>query len=339
MISLAQPGKQFALEVTRSTVMATLALSALIWLLLATQALLQAPVTPGPALLVALMAGLLPAVVAMSLPLGLLFACTAVAWQWADEGQLMALFISGRGGRSLVPSLLIVALMFGGLQATLTHLLEPMGRRQVTKTLGMAAGDFRLEADQPVMLGSVLVHADEVDGSTAQNLVLAQEQLVAVAEHGDLRTPGQIYLESGTILSVPTQAESAEWTIEFDSARIPIQTPAIRLDPPTLSATELQNRIAEMKQAGKTPGVEETTWYKRTTLPLAVPVLALLGLSLGARRVRPAVSALSVGLGWWAIMRLCDHNVTLLGPLHATLIPLSAVGVACTLSWIRWTER
>ena len=40
-----------------------------------------------PSTLSAMMVGLMPAVLAMSLPLGLLFACTGVAWQWADEAN------------------------------------------------------------------------------------------------------------------------------------------------------------------------------------------------------------------------------------------------------------
>ena len=127
----------------------------------------------------------------------------------------MAIFTSGRGGRTLIPALTTLALFFSAAQAGLTHWLEPMGRRQVTKTLALAAGDLRLEAGQPIMLGSVLVHANEVDGSSAQDLVLAQEHMVAIAQHGDLGTPGQIELETGIILSVPPHAETPEWTIEF----------------------------------------------------------------------------------------------------------------------------
>ena len=94
-----------------------------------------------------------------------------------------------------------------------------------------------------------------------------------------------------------------------------------------------------MESRGQDPKVELTTWYKRTTLPMAVPLLACLGLFLGARGVRPAVTATSIGVGWWAVMRVCDHAVNTLGALNSVLVPLAGLVLVCVWSWRRWPER
>jgi len=339
---LGRPGPRFTIEVLHSSGIAVLGLSVLIWLLFATQALLQAPVLPGPGPLIQLLGALLPGVVALALPLGLLFGSTATAWRWADEGQLLALHGSGLGGRRLLPAMLLCGLLLGGVQALLTHWLEPMGRRTAAKALVLAAQELRLQPDQAAILDSVLVHAEEVDGALAEDLFLARGSQIAVAEQGNLGTPGILYLERGEIISLREGSDARpeiEWSLKFDEARVPLELPVLRLDPPTLSASELQDRISRMETQGQAPLVEKTTWYKRSTLPMALPLLGLLGLALGARRVRPAISATSVGLGWWTLMRICDHLVPVIGAEVSVLTPLAGLMLLTGWSWVRWAER
>ena len=95
---------RFFLDAFRAVCAAILGLSVVLWLLLSTQALLDAPVLPALSSLVQLSMGLIPAVLALALPLGLLFGCTAAAWNWRTDGELLALNASGLGGRTLLPS-------------------------------------------------------------------------------------------------------------------------------------------------------------------------------------------------------------------------------------------
>jgi hypothetical protein len=230
----------------------------------------------------------------------------------------------------------------GGIQALLTHWLEPMGRRTGAKALVLAAQELRLQPGQAAILDSVLVHAEEVDGALAEGLFLARGSQVAVAEQGNLGTPGILYLEHGEIISLkegPDARPAIEWSLKFDEARIPLELPVLRLDPPTLSASELQERISLMETQEKAPLVEKTTWYKRSTVPMSLPLLGVLGIALGARRVRPAVSATSVGLGWWALMRICDHLVPTIGAEVSVLTPLIGLTLFTAWSWARWSER
>ena len=93
------------------------------------------------------------------------------------------------------------------------------------------------------------------------------------------------------------------------------------------------------QSAGKDASFERMTLYKRAATPLSLPLLALLGLPLGVRGVRPAVAALGVTLGWWALMRLCDQAVGALGPALAALRPPLALAAATAIAWLRWGER
>jgi lipopolysaccharide export LptBFGC system permease protein LptF len=338
MSTLRRPGVSFALDAARATSLALIGLSVIVWLVLTTQALSAAPVMPGPKALLQLLSGLIPAVCAISLPLSLLFGCTAAAWAWAEDGQLLALHTSGLGGRRLVPALLVMALMMSGAQGILTHWLEPQGRRSAAKALAQGTQGMKLQPGQASLLGDVLVHAEDVIDGETQGLLLARGEQVLVAERGNLDSPGELHLKHGEIISLPIDAQ-IEWRLRFDEARVPLDSPSLRLDPPTLSADELRGRIERMEAQGRDPWVEKTTWYKRSTIPGALPLLAILGLCLGARRVRPAVSATATGIGWWTTMRVCDHEVATLGAEVSTLIPLAGLALFTAICWRGWSER
>jgi lipopolysaccharide export LptBFGC system permease protein LptF len=104
------------------------------------------------------------------------------------------------------------------------------------------------------------------------------------------------------------------------------------------SDQSLSDLIDRMKSTQKNSSREQLALYKRSTLPLAVPFLAALGLPLGARRARPALVAVSVVLSWWAVMRICDQAVPTLGPLMAAGLPTLLVALAAAISWLSWSD-
>ena len=93
-----------------------------------------------------------------------------------------------------------------------------------------------------------------------------------------------------------------------------------------------------MISRGGTANAELLALYKRSTLPLGAPLLALLGLSLGARSRRIGPVALAAALSWWAVVRICDQTVGALGPALAALMPLITLSAAVALSWATWRD-
>ena len=332
--------RRFFLDAIQSVCTATLGLTVVLWLLLATQALLSAPVLPGPPALAQLSIGLIPSVLAIALPLGLLFGCTATAWHWRIDGEFLALHASGLGGRNLLPAMLSLGFIFGVAEGSLTHILEPMGRRAATKALVHSTQTLQIQPLQPTMIGDVLIHAETIIDGRAEHLTLARDGQVAVATTGEISTSGRLNLSRGEIISLQEDANAPlSWQMRFEEASIPLEAPVLRLDPPTLTQDELLARIQQMEDEGGNSWVEQTTWYKRTVLPLTLPILAILGLCLGARGGRPALTASSIGLSWWAIMRICDHAVPTIGALNSVLLPLGALMLALCVCWRGWTER
>jgi lipopolysaccharide export LptBFGC system permease protein LptF len=72
---------------------------------------------------------------------------------------------------------------------------------------------------------------------------------------------------------------------------------------------------------------------------LSVPVLALLGLPLGARFRRPAWLTVGVVLGLWAAQRVGDHVVKDVGPSGMALLPFVILGLVTLSVWTRWRLR
>jgi lipopolysaccharide export LptBFGC system permease protein LptF len=101
----------------------------------------------------------------------------------------------------------------------------------------------------------------------------------------------------------------------------------------------LLDLIDRMEAKGRRADFERMTLYKRSALPLSVPLLTLLGLPLGARRARPALVAAGTVLGWWVLMRLSDQSVSTVGALLASGIPPTALAIAALVGWSRWGAR
>ena len=127
--------------------------------------------------------------------------------------------------------------------------------------------------------------------------------------------------------------------VTFDVARVPIGASELRRDAADLSDLELGHLVERMQSEGRPAAFEAMTLDKRTAIPLNVPLLALLGVPLGARGFRPAWAALCTAVGWWALLRICDANVKAIGPTIAVAIPWTALLIATVVAWWRWPDR
>ena len=97
-------GRALVIEALRPLLAATCALAAVGLLLVLGQALATAAVAPGPVGALRLALGLLPAVTAIALPVGLLFGIVAAARAWREGGDWRALATAGVGARAVVPA-------------------------------------------------------------------------------------------------------------------------------------------------------------------------------------------------------------------------------------------
>ena len=131
---------------------------------------------------------------------------------------------------------------------------------------------------------------------------------------------------------------SADWSMTFADAELALRPALPRMETAERSTGALSRLIGRMEAEGRTASVERLALYKRTTLAASLPLLAILGLPLGVRGVRPAAAATGVTLAWWAVMRLCDQAVGSTGPLLAALLPLALLAVGAAVSWLTWRD-
>ncbi len=326
-------------EVSRAGLLASAGIAGVGALLVVGQTLVLASVLPGPSGLAVVALGLLPAVLGVALPAGLLVGCVAVGRRWAEAGDGVALQASGHGARRLVPPLLLLGVLVGLLQASLSHVVEPWGRAAVRRALDGASGELALVAGQPLYLGGVLIHAGAVDGQTLEDLFVAADRVVVSAARGRILPGGTLELVQGTAATLPDEAGGEAYRLRFERATLPLDPRRRRVELIERSWSDLRDLIGRMQASGKRAAAETLALYKRTSLPLGAPLLALLGLPLGARGARPGPTAALTALIWWAVVRLCDQSVDALGPLLAAALPLCGAALAVALAWARWRDR
>lgn len=311
-------------------------------LLVVGQTLVLASVLPGPGGMAIVSLGLLPAVLGVALPAGLLVGCVAVGRRWAEAGDGLALQASGYGARRLLPTLLAIGAFVGCAQATLSHVVEPLGRAAVRRALEGASSEIALVAGQPVSFGGVLIHAGAVHGAELEDLFVAADRVVVSAARGRILPGGTLELEqgmAGTLAGPEEEGEGEGYRLRFERARLPLDPRRRRVELIERSHRELTALIARMHAEGRAAAAETLALYKRTSLPLGAPLLALLGLPLGARGARPGPAAALTALLWWAAVRVCDQSVDALGPALAAALPLGLASVAVVVAWLGWRER
>lgn len=302
-------------------------------LLLASQAFALSPVLPGPRGMLGVLAGYCPTALGVALPVGLLVGVLTASRSWWEAGELLGLACCGKRPRTLAWPVFALGLCLAGLQAGLSHGLEPLGRSDASARLHAASSDLRLRPEQPAQLGPVLVHARAVEGRAFRDVFIASPGVVAAAERGRLASGERLLLEGGTAVSDDPELE---WSLEFDSAELSLAQGGRRIELAERSTASLRDLVARMEARGSTAHAERLALFKRSLVPLGLPLLGLLALPLGGRGWSPGSTTLVAAVGWWALMRIGDQAVAELGPLMAGLLPHLGLMLALVWSWATW---
>ena len=301
---------------------------------LSAQIILRAPFVPGVAGVMKIWAAMLPETFGVLAPPALLIAVVVGSRAWSEQGDLQALAQSGHGGRILgVPTLaagVVVALMV----LCCSQVLGPWGRTLARNVVVDAAADSKLRPGSMIQLGDVWVRVGARDSGQLTDIVIAADSWVAWAPRAERLPDGLIRLYGGQ-----TRGLDDSWHVRFAQASISAQSSTVGIHNFERGYRALQQRIERMESNGKSAHRERLTLYKRATLPLAVPLLALLGLPIGVRAQRPALITGGVILSVWAVQRMGDHGAAVLGPTTMAVVPLIFVMVLLMSFWTRWWAR
>ncbi|MEL6344057.1 MAG: LptF/LptG family permease [Myxococcota bacterium] len=304
-------------------------------LLLTVQALSLAAALPGLRGGLLVLAGFLPAALAVALPVGVLAGLCAAGRAWVEDGTADALAASGMPARALLPGVLFIGISAAAAEAALTHFAEPAGRGLARTALISSLRALTLRPGQPLVLGQTLLHAEGVQEGRYQALFIARDDLVLSAAQGGVRDDGVLVLTQGSAADLGEDA----WSMQFASAELALPIPTPRLELVERSNASLSDLIHRTEAEKRAADFERLILYKRTAIPSSVPLLALLALPLGMRGVRPAAAALGVTLGWWTLTRLCDQLVGDIGPMWAAVTPAAALLLVSLWAWLTWSRR
>ena len=312
---------------------AALVLTIVASLLLAAQLILRAPIVPRPMDLLSIWLCLLPETVGILAPAALLLAIVVVGRRWTDAGDMMALCASGSGPATLLRPTLLMGVGIACAVALCAQVLGPMGRSWAHSTVASAAEAHRIRPGSMVELGGLWIrvgHRSEQglhEGTLVGNEWLARAPLALRNEGGGLE-----------LLDGMARGIDSEWSMTFDSASIDMGSSAGQIHNFARSQASLQALIKRMESKGKDASRERLTLYKRTTLPLVTPLLAILGLPIGLRLRRPYLTAVALVLVLWALQRMGDHGAMHWGPEVVAVFPLVIVCIVLIFSWGRWVR-
>lgn len=335
------PGLHLLRLAARPALGAWLAVSSLGLLILLGQALAFAALSPPPGGILALGVGLVPGVLALSLPVGLFFGLVSASRAWAERGEWLALACAGAPARSVGGPVLALGLLLGLLHAGLTHGAEPRGRREARRILANAVSELRLFPGRPVVLGDTLLVAGQAEGARLGEVLLAAGPVLTTARRAWMEGGGKIRLEEGEAMGLsedPANASGEAWRLSFVSAELRLDLPASRVELIERSSGELIAQIERARSSGQDADAARRTLARRSVLPACVPLLALLALPLGARSTRPGLVAVGTVLSWWAALRVADQLTAEIGPLAAAWAPFFILALALGLAWASWRE-
>ena len=300
---------------------------------------LRAPAAPDASALGTLALALGPVVLGSGLPLAALVGVVAVAGQWREEGEWLALRAAGWGGRGLLPALLTAALAVGASSWLLNHQLEPAARSQIRAALreGLRPAPGRVLELGDAALVADAIESDPVEGDTLVGLFFAWEEAggtlaVGSAARGRL-TDDALVLEDGVFHAPGDPALG----VRFETATVPLALPSARVELVERTDASLGKLVDRMEAAGKNAGYERSVLAKRSAWPIASALMVLLAapLALGGRAWAVAVAV----LGYWAAVRGFDHAARSLGGLAAAWAPPGLLLALTVAAWASWRER
>jgi hypothetical protein len=209
-----------------------------------------------------------------------------------------------------------------------------MGRGVVRTAVTQAVDDLQLRPGQPVAVGDGVLRVGAEEEGEVSGVFFASGEVVLWAPTGRMGTGGEVNLENGQAMPL-----DGSWKLDFERARTALHAQRAGIHKFERTSASLLAQIQRMESRGKDASRERLTLYKRTTLPASVPILALLGLPLGACFRRPGWITVSVVLGIWVVQRLGDHLVVDIGPSGMALLPLVLLGLGSLLAWVGWRAR
>ncbi len=328
-------GRSLAAAVLLAAIAGGAGLSLLALVGLAVQTLLAMPAAPGVGSAALALAALLPGALELSAPVGLLLGALWVGRAWGERGQWLGLSAAGLPVRQVLGPVLVLSLV-----ATFAQRCWPTSWRRggapMRRPPWRGLADFDLLPGQPVLWGPT---------GCCCRWRRAMRQAATRASSwprrpGDAGPAGRLDAEAGLILEegqllLPGGA-AAGWTLDFERATLPLPAAKRRVELAERSSPHLVDLIGRMRTHGKTAAYERLVLWKRSTLAVAMPLLLLLGLALGARGRQPGRMGAAVTLCWWALTRMGDQLVTRLSAPGAALVPLLVLALATALVWRRW---
>jgi lipopolysaccharide export LptBFGC system permease protein LptF len=295
------------------------------------QALLVSAVVPDLDLLARMLAAAAGAGSGLALTAAVLGSVAAGARRLADDGGWVALRAMGAGGRSLLGPVLVLLLVGAGGTLLLAHLGEPAARAALRDARVTAAARIRPVEGRTVRLGD---WAATLDGT---RLRFAAGEWLGFAERWEIRPALAgvvVALEDGEVVGTDGATRA-----RFDTLELPVPLGAAA-GRPHISERTTPDLTRSWASTPRPPGrYERWILWKRTILPLCLPLFALALLPLGlGRRWPPLALAGAQLLSMWAVVRLADAWSRQVGPEGAAALTVGVALAWPAVAWARWRD-
>ena len=334
MFHMSPISRAWVLSIFRPFVVALLVLMGVASLLLTVQLILRAPFPPSPMGMVQIWLSLFPETLAMLAPAALLLAVVVSSRHWVESGDMRALLTSGVGGRSLVRPTLLFGVLVAMLVALCTQVLAPMGRASARHTLQEAAQNTHVRPGPLRNIGNVWVRVGTQRSDGVGDVTIIADDYVVWAPRAVQMAPLTLQMMNGRARDL-----NQKWSMQFDSATVTLHPDGLGEHNFERSFQQMRARIAQMESNGRDAFRERLTLYKRSTLPLIVPFLGIVGLPVGSRWRKPYLSTVLVVLFVWVLQRLGDHGAAEWGPELMAVLPFMSVLILIFIVYARWAER
>jgi lipopolysaccharide export LptBFGC system permease protein LptF len=301
---------------------------------LSAQIIFRAPFVPGLAGTATIWLAMLPESMGILAPAALLIAVVLAGQNWREGGEIQALWASGFGGRVLVLPTVAFGLVVAGCVGMCTQWLGPMGRTMARNVIVQAASDARLRPGPMMQVGDVWLRVGSRTESRLNDIAVAGDSWVAWAPTAEQSVDGTLQLNHGRARGLED-----DWSLTFVQANLSLGETTVGTHNFERSYRDIVGRIERMESKGKSAHRERLTLYKRTSLPLAVPLLAILGIPLGFCVRRPGLITGGVIFSVWMVQRLGDHGASFLGPAAMAFAPVLYVMLLLSVTWYRWRSR